>query len=1182
MRLKSLSVKGFKSFADDTVINFNENLIGIVGPNGSGKSNIVDAIRWVLGEQKTSELRLESMSDVLFNGTKTRKEGRVARVTLSFDNTKNVLPTDYNEVSISRILYRDGNSEYRLNNVTCRKKDITSLFLDSGIGSNSYAIISLNMVEDILHDNGGSRRYMIEQAAGISKYKIRKKETLSKLKSTSEDLERVNDLLFEIEKNLSSFERQAKRTEKYNILKAEYKELSIAISKMEIVSISESLKDLRTKLQNESDQKIGIEKTLNEYTALIEKYKKSILESEISLSKDQQRFNSLIEELGKTENEKNLLNQDVITSSDRLKSLDLNEENLTSSSNSAKVKIESTTSQLENLSIKLEKRKSEVTQLDQEHQKLQLIYQELRTEEKRAKDEFAKKQIVKSNAERELESFSAQAKLLTNDIDILNGRLVNYKSNEQSKTSEYKVLTNDWENASQKAETIENDIVKLTKEDTELFEKLNKKNNKKNKKELEISSLKQRIKFIQNIIENNEGVPEAVKYLLQDKKDLTLFSDIITITDDSYTSIVELFFEPYLHHILVNDKVEGLNFINKIKEAQKGKIKEFVLNELATTEPQKDVNGFKALISIISCDAKHQNLINNLCQNVFLYDGTRQDVIKKSLPENAIVLLKDEYLIISNNEMYGGSNTLFEGVQLGRKQIFEKLIETKDKIEIEVRNDNNEIIELREKKKLLVKDIDRAKAEKRNHSHVIQKKQQQLYQFESSLNSIKENQEQLTKQIAEKERLKLIAVEQRVLKENHISEMANIDLEGLTDGQLTEKINDVYNQLTTSNQTKESSRQYLYQLEGENNILKKEQEFHSNMVRSVQTQLSNIVDERKRHVEKSRTSSEKLIIIQGQLATLYADKDKLQKKLSEFEDSYYKEKGKIFEKEKELNELRNKLSQKESFINSINEKISTLQFDLKAIHDRNEIEFGFRIKEIEIPVEYESVGLNDLKFKKEKLHDKIRGFGEINPMAITAYNEIKERHEHISKEQNDILEAKISLEETIKEVEEAASTKFIDSLNEIKVNFKKVFQGLFSEDDDCDIILMDTDNPLEARIEIVAKPKGKRPKSISLLSGGEKTLTAASFLFALYLLKPAPFCIFDEVDAPLDDVNVQKFNKIIRQFSADSQFIIITHNKLTMAEVDILYGVFLKEQGVSGVSAVDFRKYDDAELLQPA
>ena len=230
MRLKSLEIKGFKSFANPTVINFAADVIGIVGPNGSGKSNVVDAIRWVLGEQSSRELRLDQMSSVIFNGTKKRKPAGIAQVSLTFENTKNLLPTEYNTVTITRMLYRSGESEYRLNGVTCRLKDITGLFLDTGIGSNSYAIIALGMVDDILEDKEDSRRKMFEQAAGVSKYKLRKKETLSKLKSTSEDLERIEDLLAEIESNLKSLEKQAKRTQKYFELKEEYKQLSVSLA----------------------------------------------------------------------------------------------------------------------------------------------------------------------------------------------------------------------------------------------------------------------------------------------------------------------------------------------------------------------------------------------------------------------------------------------------------------------------------------------------------------------------------------------------------------------------------------------------------------------------------------------------------------------------------------------------------------------------------------------------------------------------------------------------------------------------------------------------------------------------------------------------------------------------------------------------------------------------------------
>lgn len=1181
MRLKSLSIKGFKSFADDTIINFNENLIGIVGPNGSGKSNIVDAIRWVLGEQKTSELRLESMSDVLFNGTKTRKEGRVARVTLSFDNTKNVLPTDYNEVSISRILYRDGSSEYRLNNVTCRKKDITSLFLDSGIGSNSYAIISLNMVEDILHDNGGSRRYMIEQAAGISKYKVRKKETLSKLKSTSEDLERVNDLLYEIDKNLSSFERQAKRTEKYNKLKAEYKELAVVISKKEIIQISDSLKQLREKLKNEQDQRINFDKQLIELTAKIEKLKTSILQFEQSLSKDQHLFNRHIEELGKLENQKNLLNQQNINHRDRIKTLDNNEENLKENSQISQQKASKAKEQLEVVAVNIDKEKANVKILEQEHQKLQLIYQELRSEEKRVKSEAAKQQLVKNTAEKELESLDTQIRILTNDIQILNQRSEQNKTNQKTNLSEFESFKKSHQEQEAILDKLTEQVKLFQEQENKLFEGINSINQKKNKKDLELSSIKQRVKFLKNIIENNEGVPESIKHLLEGNKDLTLFSDIIEINDSEYTSIIELFFEPYLHHVIVNDAKEGLDYVSQIKKSQKGKIKLFVLSHIkANSKENKEHEKLIPLSSVISTAPQYQQLIDHLSGSVYLYNGRMEDIDTKALNDGTIVLFKDDYLIISKSEIYGGSNTLFEGVQLGRKQILDKLLEQGEILAQEIEKIEEELNTAKSDKIQISKSLKEIRFKQQDQDQKLRSKQQKLYHYESTLNNISNNQDQIKSQLEAKRAQLSTANEHKSIKENHLLQLAEVNIEGLTDNELAEKINEVYNKLTESNSLKEAAQQSLYKVESEYKLIKKEEEFHSNLTKSVDDQLDRIILERKELNIKIEEGGSKLITVEKELKDQYLEKDKLQKKLSEYEDTYYKEKGKIFEKEKELNEVRNKLSQKESFINTLNEKIATQQFDLKAIHDRNEIEFGFKIVEVEIEEEFLTSDLNDLKFKKEKLQSKIRSFGEINPMAITAYNEIKERHEYITKEQNDIISAKNSLEETIKEIEEAASAKFTASLEAIKVNFKNVFQGLFSEDDNCDIVLMDTDNPLDARIEIVAKPKGKRPKSISQLSGGEKTLTAASFLFALYLLKPAPFCIFDEVDAPLDDVNVQKFNKIIRKFSADSQFIIITHNKLTMAEVDILYGVFLKEQGVSGVSAVDFRKYDQAELLE--
>ncbi|HRJ16762.1 MAG TPA: AAA family ATPase, partial [Saprospiraceae bacterium] len=303
MRLKTLEIKGFKSFAAETAIHFNEDVIGIVGPNGSGKSNIVDAIRWVLGEQKSSELRLDQMTSVIFNGTKNRKQGNVASVSLTFENTRNLLPTEYNTVTITRLLYRSGESEYRLNNVPCRLKDITTLLMDTGIGSNSYAIIALGMVDDILNDKDNSRRRMFEQAAGISKYKARKRETLSKLESASADLDRIEDLLFEIDNNLKTLEKQAKRTKRYFELREEYKVMSIDLALVKVAVLKVRYNALQKQLQEEEDRYRQLEIEVHRLESTLEQEKKTNLDKEKALSEKQRDLNELTGKIRGLENE---------------------------------------------------------------------------------------------------------------------------------------------------------------------------------------------------------------------------------------------------------------------------------------------------------------------------------------------------------------------------------------------------------------------------------------------------------------------------------------------------------------------------------------------------------------------------------------------------------------------------------------------------------------------------------------------------------------------------------------------------------------------------------------------------------------------------------------------------------------------------------------------------------------
>lgn len=1184
MRLKSLTIKGFKSFADDTEINFSENLIGIVGPNGSGKSNIVDAVRWVLGEQKTSELRLETMSDVLFNGSKDRKEGKVARVTLSFDNTKHILPTEYSEVSISRVLYRDGNSEYRLNNVPCRKKDIVSLFVDSGIGSDSYAIISLNMVEDILHDKGGYRRKMIEQAAGISKYKIRKQETLNKLKGAGEDLNRVDDLLFEIDKNMSSFERQAKRTEKYNRLKGDYRDKSIKLAHLEVKELKELYEQLKLRLVSEKDERNRLNTEILQDEAILQQLKLDIIQFEKSLNEDQQKFNQLIELLSKAENDKNLIAQRIDSNKEKFGSAERKIIELSNSILTIKNQLEEAKSSESTISAKLTSAEEEFAILDQKHRTLAALYEDLREQEKVIKKELHSNQDRKNALIREQEALYARKTLTAADVELLHQKIVSTNTDFPQKKTALDAVKLELSNLDQLIDKSEFIISDKEGELKDLNDSLLKSTDELNKLLLEKSSLEQRIKFLLNVIENNEGLPESVKFIISENKHKNLsFSDILEVKEDKYLKIVELFLEPFLYHVMAENRTKALSYYKSVRDAQKGKLHIFVLDEIEKNDKQQHhgvVASTVRFLDILKYESKYDALMQRIGSLVFISELPYERFDFANLAHDMTVLFPDEFLIYTRGKIFGGSNTLFEGVQLGRKKLVEKLSQKIAEVELASESKQEQI---QVSKKNVVGVQENLKSERNRQIEIKRNRDQKSreeFQLGSTIQSIKENLDQWQQQIGIKtEQIQLISSSQKEV-ELRLEELSKVDLSRLTDSELSKKIEETHREYLKLTSQKDQSQYELFELRNTHNSLKREIAFNTEQLKQIDLQIASLNAE----LESSRQSDVILTADKWnkslELEGLYEKKANYQKEISSREDGYYKEKGKIFEIEKKIAEQRAKIHRSDDLISSLSEKYNETGFGIKSIFERNSIEFGLEIEaESEIELN-EGENLESLKAEKEKIHDRIRSFGEINPLAITAYNEIKIRYDHIFHEREDVLKAKADLEKTIEEIEIRAADKFNSSLEQIRINFKKVFQGLFSDDDDCDIVLLDSDSPLEAMIEIVAKPKGKKPRSISQLSGGEKTLTAASFLFALYLLKPAPFCIFDEVDAPLDDVNVLKFNKLVRKFSEDSQFIIITHNKLTMSEVDILYGVFLKEPGVSGVGAVDFREYEQTDILE--
>lgn len=1172
-------MKGFKSFANETSLHFGEDVIGVVGPNGSGKSNVVDAIRWVLGEQKSSELRLEKMTDVIFNGTRKKKEAPTAQVTLTFDNNKGILPSEYSTVAITRMVYRNGDSEYRLNDVKCRLKDITTLLMDTGMGSNSYAIIALGMVDDILADKNHARRHMFEQAAGISKYKKRKRETENKLRATSDDLDRIEDLIFEIEGNLKSLERQAKRAQKYLDIKEQYKEVSILHATVSIAELKVAYKDLSDALEQQKDAYRELDVTLRQKEADLERIKKEHVEQEMTVSKNQKELNELTSDLRDAEAEKGLLEQKSSFKEEniqRLKhSLAQNEQ-----------RIKDFTDAKDNLAARLEREKEELQTLSAQWKEAEAAYTQVKNrhaEVKSTSDDRMQSALEVKNKVYELEKELAIIDNTMENVrqDIARDQLqLSHREEEHSAlvkveaehAASLEMAEKELEFRRTKEEEKQTQIAELVEQQEGLKDELSEVHRQLDKKKNEFDLMK-------SMVDNLEGYPKTIKFLNKEWKNKTqILSDIIDVEDD-YKSVIEQYLENYLNYYVVDDIKQADEAIKLLSHNQIGKAKFFLLNDIPKYElklpPSVDA---KPARYVVTSDDKYSKLLDYLFHNVMIVD----DFIAK-----VGQLEKEGYVYLSEHGDYiktaltisGGSVGLFQGKKIGRKKALEKL--------------EKEIKSLSSNRDKLEKDLNQVKFKLDSIKNTNYKTE--ISQLEHKINALRQDAmkaalkiEQflnLKREIEEKK----ASVDQRI-KDADIRKKEIITAQEQLQNQLnshqeeSDKIETNLEALNTelSQQSEQYNQLHINYIRKENMV--------ENLTKDLELKDRDIADV-KEHLRKNEIrikDDEKAIVdIRKEIETLseslvakYDKKKELSEKLSSVEKSYYEARNHIREEEDAVRVLNRQQNQIQLKVQQLRDEHSDVKFKISAVGERLKIEFNLSINDfINDEVETDRT-IDDIEEELERLRNKLSRFGEINPMAVESYNEMKERYDHIVVQRDDILEAKESLIKTIEEIETSATDMYMDSFHQVRDNFIRVFRSLFSEEDDCDLVLVDAENPLESDIDIIAKPKGKKPKSLSQLSGGEKTLTATALLFSLYLLKPAPFCIFDEVDAPLDDANIAKFNKIIKKFSEESQFIIVTHNKATMSAVDILYGVYMQEQGISAVTPVDFRNLEHQEYLE--
>jgi len=1174
VRLKSLEIKGFKSFADKTVVSFDDNITGIVGPNGCGKSNIVDSIRWVIGEQKISHLRSENLDSLVFNGSKTRSASGLAEVSLTFENTRNLLPTEFSEVTITRKFYKSGESEYRLNDVQCRLKDIQNLFLDTGISTDSYAIIELAMVDDLIKDKEGARRRMLEQAAGISIYKTRKKEAKLKLDATEQDLARIEDLLFEINNQLKSLESQAKKAEKYHEIKKDYRTVSIELAKASLEGFNLTYKELNEQQETETDKRIKLEAEIAHDEAALEQEKLAFIEKEKALQTMQHAFNDMLQTVRSKENDKNL-------SAQRLEHLKEKESSLNDFLQKAEGQLNGIDESIGFSNQQIGEEEKALTGLSEQleqHRHDVDAKRNVLDEKRRALDN-----LRNENQQIQRNQFDAEKKVAVADTSVQNILRVIAQTEEERRLRDQQRQHLDQDRILREKELAikKVDLEQLQKhqENTKdqilltqaLLDSLRNTLAEENRK---LDSKKNEHELLKSMIDSMEGYPDSVKFLHNNTNwnyTSPILSDILYVNEE-YRTALENVLEPYLGYYVVNDLQEGMQAVRLLDENKKGKANFFLLDKINKTGGVyfRSLHGAIPALSVIEVEDKYKKLAEHLLNNVFIAET--DEVL--SSEEGHVIIEKSGKYVKGKYSLTGGSVGLIEGKKIGRAKNLEKLNEeiiaqaaVVELLRADIQERHNEVIAFNEDlRETTIRDTEREIQQLTNEVFSLHNKLENLHSMQtSSMHRLEELnlQTQQTASSVEGVRNQLTEYNQQL----------QVNAARLTEADEAYRSTEAtYNEATRHynefnlNVTKQHSKI---------TALKQELEFKNNQLNDLKLQIETNTVQLDETVKSIEQSAQSLKDIEEGLLQLMKDKEEEERKLNEADQAYYNLRNQLSEKESEIRHKAKDKEQVEHMLAAIKDKLNELKLHLAGMKERLDVEFRINLDDILGEARAGEVPVEELQEKVDRMKKRLENLGDVNPTAIEAFTEMKKRYDFIVEQKNDLVNAKVSLLKTIEEVEATANQKFLETFHLVRENFQKVFQTLFTADDQCDLVLENPENLAESGIDVIAKPKGKRPTSLTQLSGGERTLTATALLFAIYLIKPAPFCILDEVDAPLDDANVGKFTNMIRQFSENSQFIIVTHNKMTMSTVDVIYGVTMQEPGVSRLVPVDFRSLEN-------
>lgn len=1179
MYLKRLELQGFKSFADKTVLEFKEGITSVIGPNGSGKSNISDAIRWVLGEQSIKSLRGAKSEDIIFAGTQARKSLGFAEVSMVIDNTDGKLPIEYAEVTVTRKIYRSGETGYFINKTPCRLKDILELFMDTGIGKDGYSIIGQGKIDEILSNKSEDRRRIFEEAAGIVKYRTRKAESEKKLEQTKLNLLRINDILSEIEANIEPLKLQADKAKQFLDLREELKNIEVGLFLYNIENYKEKLSQVTKDEEIMQSQKHDEDEKMSKLQEAKEELKQEIDSITINIEELQ---NIGFESTNKIEK----INSEIGISNERIQNNTLNKERLEKEIEEIKNKIAELEEEItqkktkkENLFLNKEKFQKE---LDEKQKELDELTKKLSDKELEIE---GKKQIAQQNTDMRyecLETISNQDVLIEN----LDKR---QKSVKQELTTVISELDEARDNKQEMGKGFHEIESKKEKMEQTLKEKADLKLKCMNKvKEFDdsINSLTydlrmkdSRLKFLIETEKEKEGYTKSVKALLNDCEKNSLLqkgtegilANLISVKKE-YETAIEMCLGQTLQNVVTETEEDAKKLVEHLRKNNLGRASFLPISSIRGKKLDRMIkNNLEGIIGIASdlvkCDKKYEQIVLNLLGRTVVVENMDSAIALSKMNSYSFRVVTLQGDIISPSGAITGGSVQTKTVNiLGRSREIEELENNIKELENKIKEESKKKEEYSVSITDVIEEVSRLEKEMQDTEVVYATEKQKMVSIEENINKLEARRDKLKEENNQIDEQRVKANETKAKKQEEIQNLNN----------QIDELNSVIEEFAVNNK---ENQKYIDDLNFDITNLKISVSSFDESGTSIDEMLERIkldiennntsIQNKNENIaqifKENETLENRITELNAQIEQIKSDVENSSTKVDELKNKRVEKNSKLSETENEINNQFNTIEGLKEQIVKIDVKKTKLEQDLEQVVNSLWEEYELTPNAV---TEYKRPD-NIAQTQKEVNHirNKIKDLGSINVDSIEEYKKTKERYDFMCEQRADLDETAGKLRNVISDMTDTMKKQFADKFRQINKNFNEVFVELFGGGK-AELILEDENNILECGIDIQVQPTGKKLQNMMLLSGGEKAFTAIALLFAILKINPAPFCILDEIEAALDDVNVYRFAEYLKKFSKETQFLVITHRKGTMEAADTVYGVTMEENGISKLLSI--------------